>query len=86
MIDLGAQWVHGESGNIVFELASKHGLLDHTFNLLDCSKYDFVTSNGELQPKDESTEALMVYFNIIDESRGDLERETGSFGNYFIKK
>lgn len=85
VVDLGAQWVHGESGNIVFELASKHGLLD-TFNLLDFNNHDFVTSNGELQPKDESTEALMVYFNILDESHEELERETGSFGNYYIKK
>lgn len=84
-MDLGAQWVHGESGNIVFELASKHGLLD-TFNLLDFNNHDFVTSNGELQPKDESTEALMVYFNILDESHEELEQETGSFGNYYIKK
>jgi spermine oxidase len=26
--DLGAQWVHGEKDNVIFEMVSKYGLLD----------------------------------------------------------
>ncbi|XP_072765304.1 uncharacterized protein [Anoplolepis gracilipes] len=88
VVDLGAQWVHGESGNIVFELASKHNLLGSFSNFLDPSKHNFVTSNGEIIPKDESNEAVTIYFNIIDNAQKDniLKKETGSFGNYFIKE
>jgi len=27
-VEIGAQWVHGEEGNVAFELATKEGLLD----------------------------------------------------------
>jgi monoamine oxidase len=30
--DLGAQWVHGEKDNIIYEMVSKYGLLDKSPN------------------------------------------------------
>ncbi|KMR05319.1 peroxisomal n -acetyl-spermine spermidine oxidase [Lasius niger] len=86
VVDLGAQWVHGESGNVVFELASKHNLLGSLPNLLDPTKYNFVTSKGEIITKDESNEALTIYFNITKNAQEELKEETGTFGNYFIKE
>lgn len=86
VVDLGAQWVHGESGNVVFELASKHNLLGSLPNLLDPTKHNFVTSKGEIISKDESNEAQTIYFNIIKNAQEELKEETGSFGNYFIKE
>lgn len=86
MVDLGAQWVHGESGNIVFELASKHNLLGAFSNLFDPTKHNFAASNGEMIPKDESSEAMMIFFDIINNAQEKLKEETGSFGNYFIKE
>lgn len=32
-VEIGAQWVHGEEGNIAYELASKEGLLDDESNI-----------------------------------------------------
>ncbi|XP_029660903.1 spermine oxidase-like [Formica exsecta] len=86
VVDLGAQWVHGESGNIVFELASKHNLLGSFSNLFDPTKHNFAASNGEMIPKDESSEAMMIFFDIINNAQEKLKEETGSFGNYFIKE
>lgn len=86
MVDLGAQWVHGESGNVVFDLASKHDLLDSFSILFDTSKNNFVTINGEMIPKEESNEALMAYLNIMEQSQEELQKEKGSFGDYFIRE
>lgn len=86
MVDLGAQWVHGESGNVIFELASKHNLLDSFLNFFDPTKHNFVTSSGEMIPKDESKEAVIIFFNITNNTQEELKEETGSFGNYFIKE
>jgi spermine oxidase len=30
VVDLGAQWVHGETGNVIFEMVNRHGMLDRT--------------------------------------------------------
>lgn len=30
LIDLGAQWVHGQLNNVVYELAAPYGLLENT--------------------------------------------------------
>jgi spermine oxidase len=30
VVDMGAQWVHGEVGNVIFEMVSNLGLLDRT--------------------------------------------------------
>lgn len=86
MVDLGAQWVHGEIGNVVFGLASKHNLLSSFSILIDPAKHTFVTSNGEVIPKDENSEALTIYFNIVNNAKENLEKETGSFGNYFVRE
>ncbi|XP_067215950.1 uncharacterized protein [Linepithema humile] len=86
VVDLGAQWIHGESENVVFNLASKHDLLDSFSNLLDPSKSHFVTVNGEMMPKEESSKALMIYLNITEQAQEELQKEKGSFGDYFIRE
>ncbi|KAL6435180.1 hypothetical protein ACFW04_005336 [Cataglyphis niger] len=86
VVDLGAQWVHGESGNVIYELASKHNLLGSFINFFDPTKHNFVTSSGEMIPKDESNEAVIIFFNITNNVQEELKEETGSFGNYFIKE
>ncbi|KAL6260754.1 hypothetical protein P5V15_008277 [Pogonomyrmex californicus] len=84
VVDLGAQWVHGQTGNVVFQLASKHDLLDSNAGLLDPSKHEFITINGEIMPEKESSEALMIYYNIVKQA--ELNKERGSYGDYFIRE
>lgn len=85
MVDLGGQWVHGETGNVVFEMASKHNLLGLFSNWLDPGKHNFVTGNGEMIPKDESNEAVMTYFNLT-EVKEEMEKEIGSVGDFFVRE
>ncbi|KYN06719.1 Peroxisomal N(1)-acetyl-spermine/spermidine oxidase, partial [Cyphomyrmex costatus] len=87
VVDLGAEWVHGESGNIVFELASKHDLLNSLVILRDPSKHEFVTINGEIMPNEESTKTITLYENISDKiGQEEFKNETGSLGDYFIRE
>lgn len=87
VVELGAQWVHGQSGNVVFELVSKYDLLGSCALLLEPSKHEFVTVNGEIMPVEESSAALMIYHNILDKAKlTEFKQEKGSFGDYFIKE
>ncbi|XP_024888856.1 polyamine oxidase 1-like [Temnothorax curvispinosus] len=87
VVDLGAEWVHGESGNVVFELASKHDLLSSDTGLLDPIKYEFATINGEIMPVEESRAAVSIHRNILDKIKPeDLKDVTGSYGDYLIRK
>ncbi|XP_018406624.1 PREDICTED: spermine oxidase-like [Cyphomyrmex costatus] len=87
IVDLGAQWVHGESGNVVFELASKHDLLGSFADLFDSNKHEFITINGEIIPTEESSKALMIYYDNLDKVKQEkLKEERGSFGDFFIRE
>ncbi|XP_076240619.1 peroxisomal N(1)-acetyl-spermine/spermidine oxidase [Calliopsis andreniformis] len=44
MVDLGAQWIHGEKGNVVYELAAPLNITDHSGPYYD----EMYTSSGEL--------------------------------------
>ncbi|XP_011688274.1 PREDICTED: uncharacterized protein LOC105450226 [Wasmannia auropunctata] len=87
VVDLGAQWVHGQSGNVVFDLASKHNLLSSFAVLRDNSKHEFVTINGEIMPCEESSKALTIFENILDNvTQIELKEERGSLGDYIIRE
>ncbi|XP_028048109.2 spermine oxidase [Monomorium pharaonis] len=86
VVDLGAQWVYGQHGNVVYELASKYNLLS-SFDLLNPTRYEFITINGEIMPNEESIEAMMIYFNNINKMKQvEFKDETKSFGDYFIRE
>ncbi|CAG5108328.1 Similar to SMOX: Spermine oxidase (Homo sapiens) [Cotesia congregata] len=91
LVDVGAQWVHGEKDNVAFELAWPLGLLER---LSDNKEFDFNSkiygSNGEEISLNASS-SLVGYLmeNIsssdsINESLKDLK--SVSFGEYAEKK
>ncbi|RLU21371.1 hypothetical protein DMN91_005744 [Ooceraea biroi] len=86
VVELGAQWIHGQSGNVVYSLASKYDILGTFDVMLDPNRHTFVTINGEIIPKKESNEILMMYFNIMEEAREELNEEKGSLGDYVERK
>lgn len=86
VVDLGAQWVHGEVGNVVCELGSKHNLFGSFGTFFDPSKHEFFTINGERIPKKESIEALKIYHHIMEQASHELSKTQGSFGVYFKEK
>lgn len=85
VVELGAQWVHGEQENVVFDLAYPHKLLDSSkcFNELD--RHLFVTAKGEILSKEESIETLKIYYDISENISDDIHNSE-SYGEYFINQ
>ncbi|XP_076240610.1 uncharacterized protein LOC143183085 [Calliopsis andreniformis] len=85
VVELGAQWVHGERGNIVFDLASPYKLLDSSRCFNDFSGHIFITAKGEVMTKTEATETLKIYYDISEQMSDDINNAR-SYGEYFINK
>lgn len=70
VVDLGAQWCHGEDANIVFELANEYGLLGKP----ESEKRIFLKSNGN-QMSPELGERYVDYFeNLLETSDKSLKQ------------
>ncbi|KAJ8686785.1 hypothetical protein QAD02_022579 [Eretmocerus hayati] len=86
IVELGAQWCHGEQNNVVYNLAAPHNLLESSFNINDPTKHIFVNAAGEVASREESVEILRIYHKILDDA-GDTNHKPGtSLGEYFTHK
>ena len=85
VVDLGAQWVHGVKGNVVYEMASPLGLLDEDApgRLSDTR---FVWGNGTL-PQNQALlfNLTEVMWSFTYDVQG-LRSFNGSFGEFHIQK
>lgn len=79
MVDLGAQWCHGEDDNIVYQMVKDLNLLETS----RCTYKDntFYTSDGEVVDR-ELTDNL---FGYAAEIMRDIQADSSSIGHYFIK-
>lgn len=82
VIDLGGQWVHGEDGNLVYDMVKHLDLLSPSFNTYE--DMTFYLPEGIVMDK-KVTDAL---FKIGEELLYDenAKNEPGTFGMFFIKK
>jgi len=81
VLELGAQWVHGEVGNVVSSMAHKYGLLTASgTGILDTP---FIDSTGKIVDQ-EVSEKMIGILSLIHMS-GDmmLKEFKGSLGDYF---
>lgn len=84
VIDLGAQYCHGELGNVVYELAKPYDLLEASRIYSSVDGFDYYWSSGEMVDK---VKALKLY-NLIDNISEDSEKYrkyNGSFGAYMLE-
>ncbi|XP_039281827.1 uncharacterized protein LOC111063254 isoform X2 [Nilaparvata lugens] len=82
-IDMGAQWVHGEKDNIVYEMASEaDAVAGSEFSVVEmlCAN-----SSGHIVDMQLSRAVYTVFYRI-HEQFGDEKNLSGSFGDYFIAK
>jgi hypothetical protein len=86
VVELGCQWVHGEEGNVVFSMASKHGLLMDSLINYDIEKMVFIDSSGNIVNRKTSEELYGILDGIYSSSKTDLVNYTGSLGDYFSHK
>ncbi|XP_017838418.1 spermine oxidase [Drosophila busckii] len=84
VIDLGAQWCHGEQDNIVHELASKHNLLESTGPVYE--NYQCVRSNREVLPDNVANRLKAIVGDSLVTRQLELRHCSGSLGSYLSNK
>ncbi|XP_055916915.1 spermine oxidase isoform X2 [Eupeodes corollae] len=83
VIDLGAQWCHGEKDNIVYELANKHNLLESTGDVYE--NYECIRSNKEIVPVKVSQRLKDIVNDSLVTRKVDLIGYNESLGSYISK-
>ncbi|XP_034104606.1 spermine oxidase-like [Drosophila albomicans] len=84
-IDVGAQWVNGKHGNVVYQMVK--GL-----NLLDTSSWDayvnveWIRSNGQMMPRSMLVKLVKVMRSIVRNQHEDLIDCDGTYGEYLVEK
>ena len=86
-VELGAQWVHGEVGNVACEIATKLGILDDPKEeTLEDIGEDFYEENGE----EWSEEVAERCEEVIEDALDDLDEKdipaNESFEDYFTRR
>ena len=85
IVDLGAEWVHGEVGNVVYEMAEPLELLGHQ-NKGIYTNMAFVWSGGavadaaDMELLHNASDAIGTRRDVLDQ----LVNYTGSYGEWFL--
>lgn len=80
VIDLGAQWCHGEKDNIVFDLANPCNLLESTGEVYE--DYKVIRSNRQIVNEDTSNKLKMIVNESVVRRKEELNSYDGSLGTY----
>ncbi|XP_055916917.1 spermine oxidase-like [Eupeodes corollae] len=81
VVDLGAQWCHGQKNNVVYELASKEeNLLEHSGE--DFDKFDCIRSNKDVVAEKTIDRLKTIFESIMKKGEKELLTYDGSVGKY----
>ncbi|XP_075223796.1 peroxisomal N(1)-acetyl-spermine/spermidine oxidase-like isoform X3 [Lycorma delicatula] len=80
-VDLGAQWVHGEDGNVVYEMAKPEGIISDSAS--DFVKVQCVLSDKTFVDLDLTSRLFVSSIEIRDNI---IEKSNGCFADYFIPR
>lgn len=75
---------HGETDNVVFELARNKGLLES--NGARYTNFQLIRSDGSIVHRHLSDKLSTLANQIVDENERDKSLFQGSLGNYFAEK
>ncbi|XP_001987499.2 spermine oxidase isoform X1 [Drosophila grimshawi] len=83
-VDLGAQWVHGQQNNVVYEMVGKHNLLESTDGMF--LHVDWIRSNGERISRPLAKKLVNILSEIFTKRREELVNREGTYGEYLMEK
>lgn len=83
LIDMGAQWCHGEKKNSVFEMVENLNLLQHS--VCNYKEFLFVDSDGNFVDSNLSDQLIGLLFEISDDTEA-LKTFNGSLGDYITNR
>lgn len=84
VVDMGAQWCHGEEDNVVCELAKKHKLLEA--NTLSYDTFLLIRSDGCEVPTEMSDKLMELAIMIVEAYKDEMKAYKGSLGNFIMEK
>lgn len=86
VVDLGAQWCHGEKDNVVYELATsaQNDLLES--NTAKYDRFELVRSDGRVVDKATSDKLVSLAVSTVELYKEEIANYDGSLGNFITKK
>ncbi|KAH8297160.1 hypothetical protein KR044_005566 [Drosophila immigrans] len=84
-IDIGAQWVNGEQGNIVYQMVKELNILD-TQGWDAFMNVEWIRSNGQKMPRSMLVKLVRVMRIIVKQRHKDLTDCDGTYGEYLVEK
>lgn len=82
VIDMGAQWCHGEVGNVVYDMAAPHNLLQPSLvDVADGFEYRYI--NGEKADTNITKKLDELAFRIADDE--NHYQYNGNYGDFVIE-
>lgn len=86
VVDLGAQWCHGEKDNVVFELTTsvQSDLLES--NTAKYDRFELVRSDGKVIDKSVSDRLVALAVCTVELYKEEIAAYEGSLGNFVTKK
>lgn len=83
VIEMGAQWCHGEKDNIVFQTVNDKNMLRSSSNIY--TNFDCIRSNGEIVPRDVVQKLKTLLAEIFARRDEELSTFEGTLGEYLSK-
>lgn len=84
VVDMGAQWCHGEKDNVVFELSNKFKVFESATTKYD--KFLFIRSNGEWIKSEIGDKLMAIGISLVEDYKEELKTYQGSLGSFIIEK
>lgn len=84
VMEMGAQYCHGNRNNPVYNLAIEHGLLDRLTFANKRETFPVFDTNGTQLPLEKTAKLFRLANEILE--RGKPIAFDGSLGNYFMKE
>ncbi|XP_026283712.1 spermine oxidase-like [Frankliniella occidentalis] len=83
LVDLGAQYCHGQTGNVVYEMASPFNILESS---VTGTNMGFALSNGEEFPRELAEGMMTVCLEIMEESKTQNISPNECLGQYMTSQ
>ncbi|XP_055535646.1 spermine oxidase-like isoform X2 [Wyeomyia smithii] len=84
VVDLGAQWCHGEVNNVVYNLGSKFNVFDA--NSARYENFVLTKSDGTQIPLEQSDKLMGLMWSILETHKNELSQYRGSLGSFVMEK
>lgn len=83
-LDLGAQWIHGEQGNVIWEMVNNYVDLGSTpFDSVDGT---YLSSTGTMPNQNQCFKLQSLIDELSTESWSAVKQFNGSFGEFIVNR